>query len=163
MKAFTMLAMISLALLGCSKAKDAAGNQPAPQGATEAAPSAPAAAPQPSAPPAGEPEAAAPAGEPLSHYLGAAVAATVYQVKLGSGAEKTKLKTLDEAATKAYLASLDLSQRANGPLAKCPSDLVVELADAAGTALGTIGFCQGKAASFSGPDGTRGGITASAP
>jgi hypothetical protein len=108
-----------------------------------------------------------PTGKPLAHYLDAAVAATVFAVKLQSGdggAEKTMTKVMDEPATKAYLGRLDLSQRADGPVAKCPSDTIVELADGGGRLLGTIGFCQGQAAAFGGPDGTTiGGIRASMP
>lgn len=144
MKFLTMLAMSSLVVLGCSKAKDSGG-----------APSA--------APPAAAPAAAAP-GKPLSDHLGAAVAATVYAIKVQpGGAEKTKTQGLDEAATKAYLGRLDLAQRADGPVAKCPDDTVVEFTDAGGTLLGTIGFCGATAARFTGADGKTGGIRATAP
>lgn len=162
MNGFAKLAVIGLLLLGgCSKAKDggappeaagSAAGSAAPTGSGAAAPT--------------DNGAAAPTDKkPLSDYLGAAVSATVYEVKLGaSGAEKTKTAALDEAATKAYLGGLDLAQRADGPVPRCPSDKLVELADAKGEVLATIGFCEGKAATFILPGGnTVGGINAAAP
>jgi hypothetical protein len=163
MKVFAMIAVSSLLFLGCSKPKDSAATGPEAQEAPAAAPTA--VAPSPTPAPAAETEAAAEtARKPIGDYIGAAVKTTVYAVKLGaSGAEKTQTNVLDEAATKAYLGTLDLTQRADGPVAKCPSDTLVELADAGGALLGTIGLCQGKAA-FTLPDGTTpGGIRASAP
>ena len=156
MKFLTMLAMSSLVALGCSKADDSAR---APAAAPP--PVAPAPTPIPSAPAA---DVAAAPGKPLSDHLGAAVAATVFAVKVQpGGAEKTKTQGLDEAATKAYLGRLDLAQRADGPVAKCPDDTVVEFTDAGGALIGTIGFCGATAARFTGADGKTGGIRATAP
>ncbi|MEZ4402902.1 MAG: hypothetical protein R3B06_22970 [Kofleriaceae bacterium] len=157
MKLLAMLAMTSLLGIGCSKTDDHAATKPASAPAPSAA--APAAPAEPVAP------TAAPTPKPLSHYLASAATAQVFAIKLkpGGGADKTVIKTLDAAATKAYLAGLDLSQLADGPLARCPSDTVVEFADASGAPLGTIGFCQAQAASFSATDGTTGGIRATAP
>ncbi len=158
MNGFAKLAVIGLLLLGgCSKAKD--GGAP-PEAAGSAAPTGSSAAT-----PTDNGAAAPTDKKPLSDYLGAAVSATVYEVKLGaSGAEKTKTAALDEAATKAYLGGLDLAQRADGPVPRCPSDKLVELADAKGEVLATIGFCEGKAATFILPGGnTVGGINAAAP
>ncbi len=164
MKFLTMLAMSSLVGLGCSKAKDSGGApSAAPPAAAPAAaaPAAPAPTPPPPAPAA---DVVAAPGKPLSDHLGAAVAATVYAIKVQpGGAEKTKTQGLDEAATKAYLGRLDLAQRADGPVAKCPDDTVVEFTDAGGTLLGTIGFCGPTAARFTGADGKTGGIRATAP
>jgi hypothetical protein len=147
MKIFTGLALSGLVFLGCSKGNEGDGNRPEAQGTTSSA--------------------ADPTGKPLAHHLDTAVAATVVAVNFntgGGGAEKTKTQVLDESATKAYLGRLDLSQLPNGPVAKCPSDTLVELADGGGKLLGTIGFCQGKAALLIGPDGmTIGGIRASLP
>lgn len=163
MKVFAMVAVSSLLFLGCSKAKDSAATAPEAQGTPAAVPTA--VAPSPTPAPAAETEASAvPAQKPIGDYLGTAAKTTVYSVKLGGGgAEKTQTNVLDEAATKAYLGTLDLAQRADGPVVKCPNDTLVELADTGGAVLGTIGFCQGKAA-FLLPDGTTlGGIRASAP
>lgn len=171
MNGFAKLAVIGLLLLGgCSKAKDggappeaagSAAGSAAPTGSGAAVPTDNSGAAAPT-----DNGAAAPTDKkPLSDYLGAAVSATVYEVKLGaSGAEKTKTAALDEAATKAYLGGLDLAQRADGPVPRCPSDKLVELADAKGEVLATIGFCEGKAATFILPGGnTVGGINAAAP
>jgi hypothetical protein len=168
MKIYAMFAVSALLLLGCSKAKDSAATAPEAPAAQEAPAEAPAAvAPTPTptpAPSAPAEEPAAPAKKPIGDYLGAATKATVYSIKLGAGgAKKTQTNVLDAAATKAYLASLDLAQLADGPVVRCPDDTLVELADAGGALLGTIGFCKGNA-SFALPDGTRrGGIRASAP
>lgn len=165
MNVFARLSICALVGFGCSKAKDGADPSPATQVPAAAAPGT--AAPQPSAPvPAGTEAAPAPAGKPLAHYLDTAVAATVFEVKLnpaGGAAEKVKVQAMDEAATKAYLGRLDLTQLPDGPVAKCPSDKVVELTDGGGKLLASLGFCQGKSASFSGPDGMIGGIRATAP
>lgn len=162
MNGFAKLAVIGLLLLGgCSKAKEGGAPPEAAGSATgSAAPS-----DNGATAPTGSGAAAATDKKPLSDYLGAAVSATVYEVKLGAGgAEKTKTAALDEAATKAYLGGLDLAQRADGPVPKCPSDKLVELADAKGEVLATIGFCEGKAATFILPGGnTVGGINATAP
>lgn len=172
---------------GCKKAAEPAApgaSEPtaAAPAAGEAAAAAPAAPAPPAAPPAGiavgEPaptapparpdsEAAAPTSgatvEPLSRYLANATSAQVFQIKLGgSGASKTLQKTLTEAETKAYLAKVGLDQRADGPVVRCPNDKEVQLADATGKPLGTLGFC-GEAARFDAPDGTFGGIKAAAP
>jgi type IV secretory pathway VirB10-like protein len=178
MNVLPALAMSGLMLLvGCSKAREGAATPPTAEvPATAPAATAPpvteppaataphATAPPPSEPPAHEPGAEVPAKQPLSHYLSAAVTAKVYAIKLASGGgQKTLTKDLDAAATKAYLGSLDLSQHADGPVAKCPSDTLVELADGKGEIVGTIGFCQGKAPTFGGPDGTSGGIRAAMP
>lgn len=168
MNVLPALAMSGLMLLGCSKAREGAATPPsaevpatAPAAATAPPPTAP---PPPTEPPAHEPGAEVPAKQPLSHYLSAAVAAKVYTITFAAGApQKTLTKDMDAAATKAYLGSLDLSQHADGPVAKCPSDTLVELADGKGELVGTIGFCQGKAPTFGGPDGTSGGIRATAP
>ena len=167
MKSLMMFAMSGLLAAGCSKAKDDASGaaKPAPAPApTAPAPTAPApTAPDP-APTAPAPTAPAPAGKPLSVHLASADTATVFAVKIQpGGAEKTKTRSLDATATKAYLAGLDLAQLADGPVAKCPSDTVVEFADASGALVGTLGFCGDQAASFTGADGTMGGVRASAP
>ena len=166
MNGFAKLAVIGLLLLGgCSKAKE--GGAPPEAAGSASGSTAGSAAPTDngSAAPTDNGSAAPTDKKPLSDYLGAAVSATVYEVKLGAGgAEKTKTAALDEAATKAYLGGLDLAQRANGPVPKCPSDKLVELADAKGEVLATIGFCEGKAAVFILPGGgTVGGINATAP
>lgn len=163
MKVFAMFAASALLLMGCSKAKDNAATAPEAPGTPAAAAPSPTPAPTPAPAPA-DTEAPSAPKKPIGDYLGAAAKTTVYSVKLGaSGAEKTQTNVLDEAATKAYLGTLDLTQLADGPLVKCPNDTIVELADAGGALLGTIGLCQGNA-SFILPDGTpRGGIRASAP
>ncbi len=166
MNGFTKLAVIGLLLLGgCSKAKDSGAAPEAAGSATGAAAPADNSAATGAAAPTDHGAAAPTDKKPLSDYLGAAVSATVYEVKLGaSGAEKTKTAALDEAATKAYLGGLDLAQRADGPVPRCPSDKLVELADAKGEVLATLGFCEGKAAVFILPGGnTVGGINATAP
>jgi pyruvate/2-oxoglutarate dehydrogenase complex dihydrolipoamide acyltransferase (E2) component len=174
MNFFARLSICALVGFGCTKAKDGADPSSATQVPAAAAPApAPAPAPAVAAPPpstpvaAGTEAASVPAGKPLAHYLDTAVAATVFEVKLnrgGGSAEKVKVQALDEAATKAYLGRLDLTQLPDGPVAKCPSDKVVELTDGGGKLLASIGFCQGKSASFSGPDGMMiGGIRATAP
>ncbi len=144
MHVFAKLALSGMLLLtGCSKASEGTA-RPEPSGAASGA---------------------AEQAQPLSAQLGAAVSAKVYAVAIGAnGAERNVAATLDEAATKAYLGGLDLSQRADGPVAKCPSDKLVEFANAKGEVVGTIGFCEGKAASFILPNGvTVGGINATAP
>ncbi len=167
MKVFLSLALSSLLLLGCSKAKDSAATAPEAQGTPAAAPTEAAPSPTPAPPAVTEEPAATEATEkkPLGDYISAAAKTTVYAVKLGSaGAERTQTNALDEAATKAYLGTLDLAQHADGPVPKCPSDTMVQLADTGDAVLGTIGFCQGKAAVFILPDGkTLGGIRASTP
>lgn len=165
MNVFARLSICALVGFGCSKAKDGADPSPA---ATQAPAAAAPAAAAPSSPVAAGTEAEpGPAAKPLAHYLDTAVAATVFEVKLnpaGGPAEKVKVQAMDEAATKAYLGRLDLTQLPDGPVAKCPSDKVVELTDGGGKLLASIGFCQGKSASFSGPDGMMiGGIRATAP
>jgi len=101
---------------------------------------------------------------PLSTYLTGAVTASISRMvpDPSGGFTTTAPSTLDERATKAFLSTLDLSQKADGPLVRCPSDTHVEFRDAGGKALGTIGFC-GPAARFDAPDGSIGGRRASRP
>lgn len=164
---------VSLVLLGAALAaagcKSGKGHEAPSASAAEPTASAPTAAPDvappPTAPPARPDESpAAGSVKPLREYLSAATSAKVLRVELdpAGGARKTLVKELDAAATSAYLAKVGLEQAATGPLVKCPSDTLVELADASGKALGTIGFC-GTAARFDAPDGSFGGITAPAP
>jgi hypothetical protein len=94
----------------------------------------------------------------LRDYLGGAVSARVLELQTSSMRfELVPSRTLDEREVKAKLASLDLDQRPDGPLVRCPSNTVYEFADAAGHPLGSIGYC-GSAARFDAPDGTMGGI-----
>lgn len=145
MKSFAMIAVSTLLVLGCSKSNDSTAARPETQGTPATAP-------------------ASTELKQLGLYLGGATKVTVYTIRIGdSDAKKTQVNVLDEAATKGYLATLDLKQLADGPVVKCPNDMVVEFADASGALLGTIGLCQGNA-SFTLPDGTRqGGIRAKAP
>ncbi len=168
MSAFSRMIVLALlvAAAGCKSGKG--------QDAPSAPPAEPTSAPAPSAEPAGPPptteaparpdEPPAPAAQkPLREYLATATSAKVSSVELAAGgARKKLLKELDTAATAAYLAKVGLDQTASGPVVKCPSDTLVELADAGGKALGTIGYC-GTAARFDAPDGTFGGISAPAP
>ena len=135
------LLLISTSLLACSKSENA---KPAPNtpSVVEAAQQKP----------------------PLSTYLDGAVVAQVFELKSGSrnGIEKKEVRKLDGKATKEYLARVGLAQRADGALVKCPNDLQVELSNAAGMLLGTIGYCKGHAR-FDAPDGSFGGINAPPP
>lgn len=142
MRNLLKLLLISASLLACSKSDNAKLEPPS------AAPAAPEAA----------------ARKPLSAYLDDAVAAKVFEMKpgTGDGMTKTEVRQLDEQQTKAYLARVGLAQRADGGLVKCPSDTTVELANAAGKLLGTIGYCKDHAR-FDAPDGTFGGIKAPSP
>lgn len=155
-----MLKAVSIVLVlfaACSKTERATPN---PTPAPAPAPAAPAAA-APPAPTPGAPAEPAADKPPLSTYLSTAAAGTLYEIKLKpeGGVDKHELKRLDEAATKQYLERIGLAQRADGPVVKCPNDAVLELADAAGKPLGSIGFCQDNAR-FDAPDGTFGGIQA---
>lgn len=160
----TIFFALLVAAAGCKSGK----GQDAPPPAEPTA-SAPTPSPAPSTPPATEAPArpeegsAATTQKPLREYLATAASAKVQSVELAAGgASKKLLKELDAAATTAYLAKVGLDQAATGPVVKCPSDTLVELADASGKALGTIGYC-GTAARFDAPDGTFGGISAPAP
>ncbi|APR82098.1 Hypothetical protein A7982_07447 [Minicystis rosea] len=94
----------------------------------------------------------------LRDYLAGAVSARVLERQTGSTSiELVPTRTLGEAEVKAKLASINLDQVPDGPLVRCPSTTVYELADKDGRALGAIGYC-GNAARFDAPDGTRGGI-----
>ena len=101
---------------------------------------------------------------PLSTYVDGAVAAKLFAFAPDASGRMSKreVKQFDRAETKRYLARLDLAQRLDGAIVKCPSDSALELADASGKPLGTIGFCQGHAR-FDAPDGRFGGITAPLP
>jgi hypothetical protein len=99
----------------------------------------------------------------LAAYLDRAAAATLFEIELDvTGVKKREVKKLDAGQTKSYLARLDLAQRFDGPVVKCPSNAVLELTDAGGTVLGKIGFCHGHAR-FDAPDGTFSGIQAALP
>jgi len=133
----------SLVLAACGSSNAAPDTTPTPAPAT-----APAPAPAP----------ASSELQPLSHYLADAVSIKVWSMSSETG--KKLETTLGADATKAWLAKLDLGQKADGPLVRCPSDTLYELFDAGGKALGSVGFCQ-DAARFDGPDGKFGGIKAS--
>lgn len=169
MSAFSRMIFLALlfAAAGCKsgKGQDAPAAPPAEPTASAPAPSAEPSGPPPAteAPARPEEAPAAVAQKPLREYLAAATSAKVSSVEIAAGgARKKLLKELDAAATTAYLAKVGLDQTASGPVVKCPSDTVVELADAGGKALGSIGYC-GTAARFDAPDGTFGGISAPAP
>jgi hypothetical protein len=134
--------LISTSPLACSKSETA---KPEPPSASPAAP-----------------EATRP--KPLSAYLDGAVAAKVFAMQpgAGDGVKKTEVEQLDETQTKDYLARVGLAQRADAGLVKCPGDTAVELTNAAGTLLGTIGYCK-EHARFDAPDGTFGGIKPPSP
>lgn len=149
------------ALLGVAGCKSGKGHEaPAPTMAEPTGAGAPAATEAPARPD----DTAEAKRKPLREYLSAATSAKVLRLESNpaGGASKKLLKELDAAATAAYLAKVGLDQAATGPLVRCPSDTLVELADASGNALGTIGYC-GTAARFDAPDGTFGGISAPAP
>ena len=141
MRNMLKLLLISTSLLACSKPENVK--------------------PAPSTPSAVE---AAQQKPPLSTYLDGAVVAKVFELKSGSsnGIEKKEVRQLDDKETKEYLALVGLAQRADGGLVRCPDDLQVELSNAEGMLLGTIGYCKGHAR-FDAPDGTSGGINASRP
>lgn len=169
MSAFSRTIFLALlvAAAGCKSGKshDAPSAPPAEPTANAPAPGAEVPSPPPAteAPARPEERPAAATQKPLREYLAAATSAKVSSVELAAGgASKKLIKELDAAATAAYLAKVGLDQAATGPVVRCPSDTLVELADASGKALGTIGYC-GTAARFDAPDGTFGGISAPAP
>ena len=141
---------LSLASSACSRA-------------AEADPAAKALVQQPTAAAASESEGAQ-SKKPLSHYLATATRVKVHQLNINAagGGEKLLTKTLSAKETKDYLGRLDLNQRADGPLVRCPPTETHAFEDAAGTALGSISFC-GEHARFDAPDKSFGGIHASKP
>ena len=100
----------------------------------------------------------------LGAYLNAAASAKLFEIKMDASGpvKRTELKQLDEKATRDYLARLDLAQHADGPVVRCPDDTELELLDAGGKLLGTIGFCQDHAR-LRVPGGKSGGIKATRP
>lgn len=140
MRTILKMLLISISLLACSKSENVKPETNVPASASAQRP------------------------PPLSTYLDSAVAATVFEVKPGSSSafEKKEVRKLDAKETKEFLARVGLAQRADGGLVKCPDDLLIELTDAGGTLLGTIGYCKDHAR-FNSPDGQFGGIKAPRP
>lgn len=159
-----MLAVLLMGLsLGCSKKTEPT---PAPVASAPATVEPSTVKPEQPLPPDPATASAEPEKEkqPLSAYLSGAVAVVVSSVTLNpsGGATVKETQKLDEKATKAFLAKLDLTQKADGGVVRCPDDTIVAFRDAAGKALGSIGFC-GDAARFAVPGGVAGGIKATKP
>lgn len=106
-------------------------------------------------------QAGAPGRLSLGDYLVSATSANVYALNFETK-ERYHRMAFTPQRTRDYLARIELSQIADGPVVRCPSDLVVEFHDAAGRLLGTLGFCQ-EHARFDASDGTFGGVRAARP
>jgi hypothetical protein len=98
----------------------------------------------------------------LGHFIGGATKAERWHAAAGEVASPSPglLETLDAARVTALLATLDLKQLPNGPLARCPGKERYVFFDAHGNKLGSITF-NGCGPRFDSADGkVRGGINA---